>query len=108
MKCLYVRAHTHTHTVYLIPAGLALSTPALPLLQQLANIVSPLGMMKGREKRRRRRGCSVGEEEVKSESRDDDDKGGKIGKDRGERKDRKSEKEEERSKIMGDGGLRKK
>lgn len=56
--CTHTRVHIHTHTVYLIRARLSLSTPALPLLQQLAHIVSPLGMTKRREKKRGRRGCS--------------------------------------------------
>ena len=49
--CFKVCAHTDTHTVYLSPARLALSTPALPLLQQLAHIGSPLGN-DGEERRR--------------------------------------------------------
>lgn len=73
-----VCAHAHTRTVYLIPAGLAPSMPALPLLQQLAHNVSPLGVTKEEKKQRRRRGCS--ERGGKGEEREwvDNDKRGKC------------------------------
>lgn len=40
---MFLCVRAHRHTVYLIPARLALSTPVLPLLQWLAHIGSPLG-----------------------------------------------------------------
>lgn len=72
---------TLTRTVYLIPARLAPSMPALPLLQQLAHNVSPLGVTK-EEKKKTRRGCS--ERGGKGEECEwvDNDKRGKRGEER--------------------------
>lgn len=64
-----VHAHAHTRAVYLIPARPAPSMPALPLLQQLAHNVSPLGVTK-EEKKKRGEGEDVvrGEGKVRSVS----------------------------------------
>lgn len=78
--CVCVHAHAHTRAVYLIPARPAPSMPALPLLQQLAHNVSPLGVTKEeKKKKRRRRGCS--ERGGKGEECEwvDNDKRGKRG-----------------------------
>lgn len=68
--CSTVRVcmHTLTRTVYLIPARLAPSMPALPLLQQLAHNVSPLGVTKEEKNRGEGEDVVRGEGKVRSVS----------------------------------------